>query len=68
MLSTCDYVDSVMVYADPFHNYCVALIVPSHQSLEKWAQKAGIEFKDFPELCSKAESASEVLLSISKVS
>lgn len=67
-LSTCDYVDSIMVYADPFHNYCVALVVPLHQSLEKWAKQAGIEYKDFPDLCNKPESVTEVLQSISKVS
>ncbi|CAL0318497.1 unnamed protein product [Lupinus luteus] len=66
-LSLCDYVDSVMVYADPFHNYCVALIVASHHSLEKWAQEAGIEYKDFPELCNKPEAVTEVIQSISKV-
>ncbi|XP_027341396.1 long chain acyl-CoA synthetase 8 isoform X2 [Abrus precatorius] len=66
-LSLCDYVDNVMVYADPFHNYCVALVVASHQSLEKWAQQAGIEYKDFPDLCNKPETVTEVLQSISKV-
>ncbi|XP_057733322.1 long chain acyl-CoA synthetase 8 [Arachis stenosperma] len=67
VLSTCNYVDSVMVHADPFHNYCVALIVPSRKSLENWAQQAGTEYKDFPELCSKTESTNEVLQAINKV-
>lgn len=56
-----------MVYADPFHNYCVALIVPSQQTLEKWAQQAGIAYKDFPELCDKPETVTEVQQSLSKV-
>ncbi|XWS31101.1 hypothetical protein CRYUN_Cryun23aG0048700 [Craigia yunnanensis] len=30
-LMSSNFVDNLMVYADPFHNYCVALIVPSHQ-------------------------------------
>ncbi|KAI9176690.1 hypothetical protein LWI28_006011 [Acer negundo] len=30
-----------MVHADPFHNYCVALVVPSYKVLENWAQEAG---------------------------
>ena len=67
-LSTCSYVDSVMVYADPFHNYCVALIVPSHQALEKWAQEAGVVHTNFSELCDKSEAVSEVQQSLSKVS
>ncbi|KAE9605183.1 hypothetical protein Lal_00025565 [Lupinus albus] len=66
-LSLCDYVDSVMVHADPFHSYCVALVVASHHNLKKWAQEAGIEYKDFPELCNKPEAVTEVLQSISKV-
>lgn len=62
-----NFVDNIMVYADPFHNYCVALIVPSHQALENWAQEAGINYKDFPELCGKAETVSEVQRSLAKV-
>ena len=62
-----NFVDNLMVYADPFHNYCVALIVPSHQVLEKWGQEAGIKYKDFPELCGKTETVSEVQQSLSKV-
>lgn len=64
---SCNYVDNIMVYADPFNSYCVALVVPSHQVLEKWAQGAGIEFKDFPELCDKPEAVKEVQQSLSKV-
>ena len=66
-LLSSNYVDNVMLYADPFHNYCVALIVPVHQVLEKWAQEAGIKFKDFPVLCEKTETVNEVQQSISKV-
>ncbi|KAF3963845.1 hypothetical protein CMV_011805 [Castanea mollissima] len=65
-LSTSNYVDNIMLHADPFHNYCVALVVPSHQSLEKWAQQAGINYRDFSELCDKAETVSEVQQSLSK--
>jgi len=62
------YVDNIMVYADPLHNYCVALVVPSHSALEKWAQESGIEYKSFSELCEKAEAIKEVQASLSKVS
>ncbi|KAL5699977.1 long-chain-fatty-acid--CoA ligase [Ranunculus cassubicifolius] len=65
-LSTCSYVDSIMVHADPFHSYCVALIVPSRQVLENWAQGAGVEYKDFPDLCQKNEIVKEVQQSILK--
>ncbi|KAE8679695.1 Long chain acyl-CoA synthetase 9 [Hibiscus syriacus] len=61
------FVDNLMVHADPFHSYCVALIVPSQEVLEKWAKEAGIEYKDFPELCDKAETVTEVQKSLSKV-
>lgn len=66
-LSTSNYVDNIMLHADPFHSYCVALVVPSHQVLEKWAQQAGINYRDFSELCDKAETVSEVQQSLSKV-
>ena len=56
-----------MLHADPFHSHCVALVVPVHQALEKWAQEAGIEFKSFSELCEKAEAVKEVQQSLSKV-
>ncbi|KAI9177995.1 hypothetical protein LWI28_021509 [Acer negundo] len=45
-----------MVHADPFHNYCVALVVPSYKVLENWAQEAGIKYQNFSELCEKNET------------
>jgi len=65
-LTTSNYVDSIMVYADPFHNYCVALVVPAHQALEKWAQDSGINYKDFEELCQNDQAIKEVQQSLSK--
>ncbi|KAF5202521.1 Long-chain-fatty-acid--coa ligase, partial [Thalictrum thalictroides] len=65
-LSSCNYVESVMVHADPFHSNCVALIVPSRQALENWAQGAGIEYSDFPDLCQKKETVTEAQQSLSK--
>ncbi|MFQ6619510.1 hypothetical protein Gotur_000152 [Gossypium turneri] len=66
-LTSSKFVDNLMVHADPFHSYCVALIVPSRDILEKWAVEAGIKYQDFPELCGKAETVSEVQKSLSKV-
>ncbi|KAK1301201.1 hypothetical protein QJS10_CPB13g01210 [Acorus calamus] len=54
------YVDNLMMYADPFHNYCVALVVPSPNSVEEWAQKWGITYTDFSDLCHKEETVKEV--------
>ncbi|TVU11007.1 hypothetical protein EJB05_44565 [Eragrostis curvula] len=65
-LTTSSYVDSIMVYADPFHNYCVALVVPARQALEKWAQNSGINYKDFGELCLNDQAIKEVQQSLSK--
>ena len=65
---SCNYVDNIMVYADPYHNNCVALVVPSQSELEKWAQESGIQYKTFSELCEKAEAIKEVHASLSKVS
>ncbi|PON87982.1 Propionate-CoA ligase [Trema orientale] len=66
-LVSSNYVDSIMLHADPFHNYCVALVVPVRQVLEQWAQKVGIKYGDFSELCGKAEAINEVQQSLSKV-
>lgn len=66
-LAASSYVGNIMVYADPFHNYCVAVVVPSHKALEKWAQEAGIEYTNFANLCEKAEAIMEVQKSLSKV-
>lgn len=66
-LAASNYVDNLMVYADPFHSYVVAIVVPAHQVLEQWAKDAGINFNDFSELCGKVEAISEVQQSLSKV-
>ncbi|XP_057853163.1 long chain acyl-CoA synthetase 9, chloroplastic [Cryptomeria japonica] len=66
-LSTSNYVDNIMVHADPFHSYCVALITPSCQALESWAEKQGVVYKDFSDLCEKGETIKEVQSSILKV-
>ncbi|KAH6756908.1 AMP-dependent synthetase and ligase family protein [Perilla frutescens var. hirtella] len=65
-LSSSNFVENIMVYADPFHSFCVALVVPARQVLERWANEAGIKFKDFSELCEKAEAKKEVQQSLSK--
>ena len=66
-LITSSYVDNIMVYVDPFHNYCVALVVPSHQALKKWAEDSGISHDKFSDLCNKTEAINEVQKSLSKV-
>ncbi|XP_077248832.1 long chain acyl-CoA synthetase 9 isoform X2 [Tasmannia lanceolata] len=62
------YVDSIMLHADPFHSYCVALVVPSQHALEDWALKHGIGFSDFSDLCQKEETMKEVHGSLVKAS
>ncbi|KAL5704367.1 long-chain-fatty-acid--CoA ligase [Ranunculus cassubicifolius] len=66
-LSVCPYVDNILVHADPFHSYCVALVVASQFALEEWAKKNGIVFEDFAELCQKAETLKEVQGSLVQV-
>lgn len=65
-LSVSPYVDNIMVHADPFHSYCVTLIVPARQALEAWASKQGITFSDFADLCQKQEVLKEVQGSLVK--
>lgn len=61
------YVDNIMLYADPFHSYCVALVVASQPALENWAQKENVHYTNFPCLCSKKEAMKEVINSMQKV-
>eukprot|EP00262_Sarcandra_glabra_P012096 TRINITY_DN3044_c0_g1_i1.p1 TRINITY_DN3044_c0_g1~~TRINITY_DN3044_c0_g1_i1.p1 ORF type:complete len:735 (-),score=141.18 TRINITY_DN3044_c0_g1_i1:273-2477(-) len=65
-LMSSNYVENIMVYADPFHNFCVALVVPSHKVIQGWAQNHGIDYRDFPDLCQKDELVREVQESLSK--
>ncbi|KAJ7006632.1 long chain acyl-CoA synthetase 9 [Populus alba x Populus x berolinensis] len=60
------YVDNMMLHADPFHSYCVALIVVAQPVLEEWASKRGIAFTSFAELCEKEEAIKEVQASLVK--
>eukprot|EP00249_Psilotum_nudum_P022167 c28401_g1_i2 orf=316-2415(+) len=65
-LAVSPYVENIMMHADPFHNYPVALVVASQPSLEGWARKEGIQFKDFNDICENKEAVKEVLISLQK--
>ncbi|XP_010416710.1 PREDICTED: long chain acyl-CoA synthetase 9, chloroplastic [Camelina sativa] len=65
-LSISPYVENIMVHADSFYSYCVALVVASQQTLEGWASKQGIDFANFDELCAKEEAVKEVYASLVK--
>nr|GMC85700.1 long chain acyl-CoA synthetase 8-like [Ipomoea batatas] len=62
-----DYVASIMVYADPFHNYCIALIVPSREALLNWAEEYGFRTRNLPELCDRLEAIKEIQHSLYEV-
>ncbi|MCO5553359.1 hypothetical protein L7F22_006880 [Adiantum nelumboides] len=66
-LAVSPYVDNVMVHADPFHSYVVAILVASQHALESFAQSKGIQYKSFENLCEKDEAVKEVLASLQKV-
>lgn len=56
-----------MLHADPFHNFCVALVVASQPALEEWALRQGISYSDISDLCQKEETVKEVQASLLKV-
>jgi len=60
------YVENIMIHADPFHSYCVALVVAAQNELEKWALQQGLAYTDFADLCQKQEAVVEVLESLTK--
>lgn len=55
-----------MLHCDPYHSYCVALVVASESAVRDWAVKQGISFTDFSDLCQKEETVKEVLGSLVK--
>lgn len=64
------YVDNVMLHADPFHSYTVALIVANQAAPQDWAPGLGPKsrcFSDFADLCTRSETCKEVLASVSQV-
>ncbi|XP_028551695.1 long chain acyl-CoA synthetase 9, chloroplastic [Dendrobium catenatum] len=60
------YVENIMLHADPFHSYCVALVTVASHALESWAQKQGITFSNLSDLCQKEEAVKEVHASLVK--
>lgn len=66
-LAMSPYVENIMIHADPFHSYCVALVVAAQNELEKWALQQGLAYTDFADLCQKEEAVVEVLGSLTKV-
>ncbi|KAG8050624.1 hypothetical protein GUJ93_ZPchr0009g1047 [Zizania palustris] len=60
------YVENIMIHADPFHSYCVVLVVAAHSELETWALQQGVIYTDFADLCQKPEAVEQVLGSLSK--
>ena len=66
-LSTSPYVSNIMLHADPFHSYCVALVSVSRPALDQWASYQGIAYCSFSELCEEEETVNEVHASLVKV-
>lgn len=67
VMSASPYVDNIMVYANSFHSYCVALVVASQPAIESRALQKGIKFDDFASLCETEETVKEVYGSLLKV-
>ncbi|VFQ89426.1 unnamed protein product [Cuscuta campestris] len=67
VLRASKYVDNILVHADPFHSYCVALIVPSHRVLIDWADDYEIQFTSFSDLCDEIEVVKEILHSLHEI-
>ncbi|KAI3777314.1 hypothetical protein L1987_47114 [Smallanthus sonchifolius] len=66
VLSVSPYVDNIMVHANSFHSYCVALVVASQSAVESWALQKGIAVDDFTSLCEMLETVKEVYSSLVK--
>ncbi|GLJ32041.1 hypothetical protein SUGI_0645260 [Cryptomeria japonica] len=66
-LVACHYVENIMLHANDCHSYCVALVVPSQNALETWAQKEMLIYNDFEDLCQKKEAIREIQMSLLKI-
>jgi long-chain acyl-CoA synthetase len=67
VLQASKYVENIMLHADPFHSYCVALVVASEAALEDWAEATNLAYDGFADLCSKTQAIKEVLSSLTQV-
>lgn len=61
------FADNIMVHADPFHSYCVAIVAVAPQAVENWALKQGIKFTGIADLCQQEETLEAVHVSLVKV-
>ncbi|KNC74611.1 hypothetical protein SARC_12846 [Sphaeroforma arctica JP610] len=60
MLASAKFIDNLMVYADPFHSYCVVLVTVQPSTVSAWAASNGIE-KEWSELCKDPQLKADVL-------
>lgn len=51
-MKTCPIVENMCVYADPFKQFAVALVVPNPVHLERIAKQEGVTTTDMDALCS----------------
>ncbi|KAK7406054.1 hypothetical protein VNO78_07670 [Psophocarpus tetragonolobus] len=59
-------IESIWVYGNSFEAFLVAVVNPSKQALEHWAQENGISM-DFDSLCEDSRAKSYILEELSKI-
>ncbi|CAI7881044.1 unnamed protein product [Closterium sp. NIES-53] len=67
VLQVSSFVENVMLYADPFKTFTIALVVPSKPALAAWAKAQGVDSSDYAALCANPEAVSQVLKSLAEV-
>ncbi|CAI5941960.1 unnamed protein product [Closterium sp. NIES-64] len=68
VLQVSSFVENVMLYADPFKTFTIALVVPSKPALVAWAKAQGVDSSDYAALCANPDAVSQVLESLAEVS
>jgi long-chain acyl-CoA synthetase len=43
MMIVSPYMENIMINTNPFHNFCVALVVAAQIELQSWASQQGIK-------------------------
>ena len=65
-LKTCPLVENICVYGDPSQAFCIALVVPDRNKLTTLAEKFGLGYVSFEELCTNTTITDAMLKELSQ--
>jgi long-subunit acyl-CoA synthetase (AMP-forming) len=54
MMIVSPYMENIMINTNPFHNFCVALVVAAQIELQSWASQQGIK-TTISQICARSK-------------